>query len=81
MPNQCCGNCKYGKFQMTRHDPPRPRPKHFGYCDFPMLPNTNEFLSKIPSAADHKEILEVANRTCHTWPDMGAGCPVWERRA
>jgi len=75
MPNQCCGNCKYGKFEMTRHNPPRPVKRKIGYCMFDTAPNLAEAKTHFPTCVK----LDFSN--FYIGPSDGCKCPVWERRA
>ena len=75
MPNQCCGNCKYGKFEMTRHNPPRPK-NQSGRCAYEVVFDTSD----LPFSIDRERVIG-AYRQMLIWPDMGVGCPCWEYRA
>lgn len=83
IPPHRCGNCKWGKFPMTEHVPPRPKANAFGECTFEIKPLLNELFSKIPAVFSYgsrwKTAMDAFGCTT-TWPDEGHGCPTWEAK-
>jgi hypothetical protein len=70
---QSCATCKYGRFTMTKHNPPRPVKN--GVCRFPPVELK---LPECVTSCYGFDTMLVTLSTRTTWPDNGATCPVWE---
>jgi len=51
--NKRCATCEWATFDMTNHNPPRPRPKRAGRCEFDITGRTNEFFSGLPECVTY----------------------------
>jgi hypothetical protein len=71
MSEKTCGNCKWGRFKMTWHNPPRPQNGRAGECEWPMP--TILFPLAVTRAVGYQEPSKGA-----VWPEF-ANCPVWEK--
>ena len=77
---QSCANCKYGRFEMTKHRPLRIKDR-YGICQFLIIDLVNELFAKLPECATSmhncQRIADEAD--VHViWTDMGQHCPVWD---
>lgn len=68
MSKQCCGTCKWGKFEMTKHDPPRIKDR-VGRCEWP-LPDLL-FPISMRSPLEYRRGYVTPN---------GDECPTWEAK-
>lgn len=66
---QTCGNCRWSRFRMTKHEPPRPRPQRTGECLWPV--------PELPVLPQCIEGYDLNRRAI--WPEM-TDCPVWEKK-
>lgn len=68
-PQVRCATCKYARFEMTNHKPPRINSNKYGACDWP-----------IPVFTVALSVINAGTLRVHIWADM-SDCPVWEGMA
>lgn len=78
--NNDCTNCRWARWEMTNHTPPRINPRYHGRCHYqtliPLLPRASSLTSKT--------LNEKLNPTYgHViWVQDGyVDCPAWEKRS
>jgi hypothetical protein len=79
--NKRCATCRWATFDMTNHNPPRPRPKRVGRCEFDIEGRTNEFFSGLPECVTSSYSFQAVRNALGAqtiWPDDGTVCPCWE---
>lgn len=65
--NGPCITCKWSRFEMTSHKPPRVKRMLVGACEWP-----------VPEAVQPlANSIKVTFNRIHIWPDY-TNCPVWE---
>lgn len=74
-----CIACKWARFQMTNHKPPRVKQKQFGDCDWPVPEPPPLAISVVRGGYWYFFPEEGHTRKVHIWPDY-ANCPVWEEK-
>jgi hypothetical protein len=67
LPEKCCGTCKWGKFEMSNHNPPRILRGGRAECLFP-LPEIPPMPSCVDPIRPYKRSIYDA---------MGTDCPTW----
>ncbi len=67
LPEKCCGTCRWGRFEMTAHKPPKIKLGEPGECDFPL-----DSIA-VPRSVGGKRFLYK----CVAWPEWDR-CPTWE---
>lgn len=69
---QSCTTCKWGRFEMTNHKPPRINPTRSGKCLYPE--------ERIALPFSITKAYGFSLYRCAVWPHL-AGCPTWEPKA
>ena len=83
--NQSCATCKFGSFEMTKHNPPRVKQGHAGQCVYDIAPAVSALFAMLPEAvtADYyfRPVRNVLTTTSIVAiPTWGVECPVWEAK-
>lgn len=77
MANSCL-DCKYARWEMTKHDPPRINPRQPGRCTYHVGPLL------VPKSVDANALESLVNPfrgRPAIWADAPhVDCPTWERR-
>jgi hypothetical protein len=71
---QNCGSCKWGRFLMTNHTPPRPRPHYTGECAYMVGRDALTRPPGLPSS------IRVMFDQTFIRPEHGTACPCWEAK-
>lgn len=68
MPKRCCGTCAFAKFEMTKHDPPRIKPKSATRCLW-------RTIIVFPDSVPERDRIFRPN---YVTADFGQACPCWQ---
>ncbi len=69
--NRTCATCRWGQFEMTKHNPPRIRPCRAGTCQY----DTRQI--RLPLSVSYA--WNRALRKEYIWPHY-SDCPCWEAK-
>ena len=73
MSQNICINCKWAQWQMTKHLPPRVKPRKSGLCLYPLSRVAVPFIMERTVGFSETPYAAI-------WPDFTTPCRVWERK-